>query len=116
LTPIPFRLLSISAGGLFAIQAGALLKRRLLFGAMRLDADAVRHLGVGQLLGRVIESEVVETAALEGGFLGVTAVIELALSGFVLGAGAGSWGLVLLLLGTASVTALLGVRYYRRRR
>jgi ATP-binding cassette subfamily B protein len=116
LTPIPFRLLSTSAGGLFAIQAGALLKRRLLFGAMRLDSDAVRHLGVGQLLGRVIESEVVETAALEGGFLGVTAVIELALAGVVLGAGAGSWGLVLLLLGTAGVTALLGLRYYRRRR
>jgi ATP-binding cassette, subfamily B, bacterial len=116
LTPIPFRLLSTSAGGLFAIQAGALLKRRLLFGAMRLDADAVRHLGVGQLLGRVIESEVVEAAALEGGSLGLTAVIELVLAGFVLSVGAGSWGLVLLLLGTAGVTALLGVRYYRRRR
>jgi ATP-binding cassette subfamily B protein len=116
LTPIPFRLLSTSAGGLFAIQAGALLKRRLLFGAMRLDSDAVRHLGAGQLLGRVIESEVVEAAALEGGFVGLTAVIELALSGFVLGAGAGSWGLVLLLLGTVGVTVLLCVRYYRRRR
>jgi ATP-binding cassette subfamily B protein len=116
LTPIPFRLLSTSAGGQFAIQAGALLKRRLLFGALRLDGDAVRHQGAGQLLGRVIESEVVEAAALEGGFVGLTAVVELALAGFVLGAGAGGWGLVLLLLGTAGVTALLGVRYYRRRR
>jgi ATP-binding cassette subfamily B protein len=116
LTPLPFRLLSTSAGGLFAIQAGALLKRRLLFGAMRLDPDAVRHLGAGQLLGRVIESEVVEAAALEGGFAGLTAVVELALAGFVLGAGAGSWGLVLLLLGAAGVTAVLGLRYYHRRR
>jgi ATP-binding cassette subfamily B protein len=116
LTPIPFRMLSTSAGGLFAIQAGALLKRRLLFGAMRLDPDAVRHLGAGQLLGRVIESEVVEAAALEGGFAGLTAVVELALAGFVLGAGSGGWGLVLLLLGAAGVTAVLGLRYYHRRR
>jgi ATP-binding cassette subfamily B protein len=116
LTPIPFHLLSTWSAGLFSIQAGALLKRRLLFGALRLDSDAVRHLGAGQLLGRVIESEVVEATALEGGFLGLTAVIELALAGFVLGAGAGSWGLVLLLLGTVGVTALLGLRYYRRRR
>jgi ATP-binding cassette subfamily B protein len=116
LTPIPFHLLSTWAAGQFSIHAGALLKRRLLFGALRLDSDAVRHLGAGQLLGRVIESEVVEATALEGGFLGVTAVIELALAGCVLGAGAGSWGLVLLLLGTVGVTALLGLRFYRRRR
>jgi ATP-binding cassette subfamily B protein len=116
LTPVPFRLLSTSAGGIFAIQAGALLKRRLLLGAMRLDVDSIRHLGAGQLLGRVIESEVVEAAALEGGFVGLTAVIELALAGFVLGAEAGSWVLALLLLGTVCVTAVLSLRYYRRRR
>src|SRR5262249_6540841 len=114
-TLIPFRLLTTSAGGRLAIQAGALLKRRLLFGALRLEPDEIRHQGIGQLLGRVLEAEAVESLALAGGFLGLTAVLELALAGFILGAGAGSWVHVLLLLGTLLMTTWLGRRYYRRR-
>src|SRR5262249_13534720 len=83
-TLIPLRLLSTAAGGLLSIHGGAVLKRRLLVGALRMDPDEVRHLGVGQLLGRVIESEVVETMALTGGFLGLTAVLELGLAALVL--------------------------------
>jgi ATP-binding cassette subfamily B protein len=115
LTIIPFRLLTTAAGGLLSIRMGAILKRRLLGGALKLEPDEVRHLGVGGLLGRVIESEVVESMALAGGFLAVTAVIELACAGFVLGAGAGGWVHVVLLLGTALVAGLLGLGYYRRR-
>jgi ATP-binding cassette subfamily B protein len=115
-TLIPCRLLTTSAGGRLAIQAGALLKRRLLFGALRLEPDEIRHLGVGQLLGRTLESGAVESAALTGGLLGLTAVIELILAGFVLGAGAGSWSHVGLLLGTAFAASWLGLRYYRQQR
>jgi ATP-binding cassette subfamily B protein len=116
LSLIPCRLLATSAGGRLAIQAGAILKRRLLFGALRLEPDEIRHLGVGQLLGRTLEAGAVESAALTGGLLGLTAVIELTLAGFVLGAGGGSWGHVVLLLGTTVVASWLGLRYYRQQR
>ena len=42
-------------GRLFALDAGRLLKRRLLAGALRSRPDAMRQQGVGHLLGRVIE-------------------------------------------------------------
>jgi ATP-binding cassette subfamily B protein len=116
LTLLPFRLLATAAGASLSIRAGALLKRRLLDGALRLETDDVRHLGVGQLLGCVIESEAVESLALTGGFLGLTAAVELVVAGLVLGAGAGGWPHALVLAGTVLATLLLVRRYYRRRR
>src|SRR5207253_7791108 len=90
---------------------GALLKQRLFFGALRMEADSIRHQGAGQLLGRVIESEAVEALALSGGFLALVAVIELVISLFVLGRGAG--GLVQsALLAAWLVAAGLIVRKY----
>jgi ATP-binding cassette subfamily B protein len=115
-TVIPFRLLTTFAGGRLSISAGTVLKRRLLFGALQMDPDEVRHLGIGQLLGRVIESEVVESMAITGGFVGLTAVVELVLAGFVLSAGAGGGVHVAMLAGLVLATFLLGRRYYRRRR
>ena len=51
--------------------------------------EEIRHQGAGQFLGRVIESQAVESLALSGGFLALVAVIELAISAIVLGVGAG---------------------------
>jgi ATP-binding cassette subfamily B protein len=116
LASLPLRLLGTAAGGRLAIRAGAVLKTRLLVGALRLGPDEVRHLGAGQLLGRVIESEVVETMAIAGGFLGVTAAIDLLLAGWVLGAGAGSWVHIVLLAVTALGALVLARGYYCRRR
>lgn len=65
---------------LFAVSVGGLLKRRLLDGALRLDLGATRAKGVGQLLGRAIESEGVESLLLGGGLQGVTAVLELVMA------------------------------------
>lgn len=114
-TLIPFRLLALAAEGLVSLRAGAVLKRQLLNGALRLGPDEVRHLGVGALLGQVIESEVVESTALAGGFLAIHAVIEVVLAGFVLGIGAGSLIHLALLLAWAGLAALLGRSYYRSR-
>jgi ATP-binding cassette subfamily B protein len=116
LTLIPFRLVSSAAEGLVALRAGAVLKRQLLRGALRLDPDEVRHMGVGALLGRVIESEAVEATALGGGFQAVRAAIELFLAGVVLGLGAGGLVHVGLLVGCVALAAVLGQRYYRCRR
>ena len=52
-------------------SAGALLKQRLLAGAFRLEPEEIRREGAGQLLGRVIEAEAVESLALGGGLHGV---------------------------------------------
>ena len=91
------------------------LKRRLLAGAFRLEPEEVRRWGVGQLLGRVIESDAVESLAVAGGFLALSAIVELLLTAAVLGWGAGSWLHVLLLLGAAGVAAAAGAQYYRAR-
>ncbi len=84
LTLLPLRLLVSRAGGLFAIRAGALLKRRLLAGALRLDPDEIRHLGLGRLLGCTLEADQLEQMAVSGGFLGLTALVELGLAGAIL--------------------------------
>jgi ATP-binding cassette subfamily B protein len=66
-------------------------KTRLLAGALRLEPEEIRHQGCGQLLGRVLEAEAVESLALSGGFLGLIAIIELVVATVVLQLGAGGW-------------------------
>ncbi|MDQ3011909.1 MAG: ABC transporter ATP-binding protein/permease [Acidobacteriota bacterium] len=116
LTAVPFRLLAVWAQGRFAIGAGSLLKQRLLFGALRLKPEEIRNEGAGQMLGRVIESNAVESLTLSGGFLGVVAVIELIAAALVLGVGAGGWLHVLLLVGWVGLAVVLGWVHFRRRR
>lgn len=116
LTLVPLRVLITWLQGLIAIGAGALLKQRLFFGALRLEPDSIRHQGAGQLLGRVIETEAVEALALSGGFLGLVALIELAIAIPILGAGAGGALQAVLLLAWIAVAAAIGRQYYRRNR
>lgn len=116
LTLVPFLLLTTWLQGLLAISGGVLLKQRLLCGALRLQPEEVRRQGVGQFLGRVIESEAVESLALSGGFLAMVAAIELAISAVVLGVGAGGVLHVFLLLGWITITLLLSWRYFEHRR
>ncbi|MHC4461860.1 MAG: ATP-binding cassette domain-containing protein [Planctomycetota bacterium] len=116
ITLIPFRILVTYIGGLLGVRGGALLKRLLLFRALKLEPDQVRRQGPGQLLGRVLEAEVLDSMALTGGFLSFTAVIELLLAGVVLGCGAGGVGHILLLVVAVLAALLLGRRHYRRRR
>jgi ATP-binding cassette subfamily B protein len=115
LTLIPLRLLATWSQGLLALGAGGLLKQRLLYGALRLKPEEIRHQGVGQLLGRVLESEAVEALALSGGFLGLVAGIECAMAAAILGLGAGGWFHALLLLGWVAFALCLGWHYFRRR-
>lgn len=80
------------AGG--AVQAGLglvtarLLKSRLLAGALRMDVDALRSQGVGALLGRVIESQALESMVVGGGLGTLVALVELAFAAGVLALGA----------------------------
>ncbi|MCP4655729.1 MAG: ABC transporter ATP-binding protein [bacterium] len=112
---IPTRLLSIWAQAKLTVGTGSLLKRRLLYGTLRMEPEEIRHQGAGQLLGRVIEAESLELNVLQGGFLASVALIELFLSGFVLSRGAGGWPHALILLLWWLGLLLLGWRYFRRR-
>lgn len=100
-----------------AEAAGLALSKELLVQERRkLQPEEIRDQGVGLLLGRVLESEAVETLTLNGGFLTVVGLIEIAVSALLLTAGAGGVrhaGLLGLWL-----LAILGLsrHYYRERR
>jgi ATP-binding cassette, subfamily B, bacterial len=115
-TLVPFRLLATWSQGRLAIGAGGLLKQRLLYGALRLEPEEIRHQGAGQFLGRVLEAEAVEALALSGGFLGLVAGMEILIAAVVLKLGAGGGTHALLLLAWVALALLLGWRYYRQRR
>lgn len=116
LTLVPIRGLITWLQGLLSITVGGILKERLLCGALRMKPDEIRHQGAGQLLGRVIESEALESLALSGGFMALVSIIELALAAVVLGAGAGGVGHALLLVLWVGMTAGLGWRYFQEER
>jgi len=115
-TLIPFQLLALWYQGLFSVAAGGLLKRRLIEGALRLHPDEIRLRGSGHHMGRVIESEAVETLALRGGFLALMAVIDILLAALVLSLGAAPLLLVPILLVWMVVAIHLGRRFFVERK
>ncbi len=104
---VPCQVITTWCQGLFAIGVGAFLKRRLLYGALKLDPEEMRHCGIGSFLGQALEAEAVETLALSGGIAGLLAIIELAISGFVLGR------FSLLLVVWSAFALALGFRFLR---
>jgi ATP-binding cassette subfamily B protein len=114
LTLVPLRMLVTWLLGALAISVGGLLKRRLLAGVLRVAPEEMRHQGVGQLLGGVIEAEAVEALALNGGVLGLMAGVELGIAMALFGAVPGGSPLMLLLLGWGALTGLIGWRYLRQ--
>ncbi len=114
-TMIPARLLGSWSQGLFAIGFGGLLKQRLLFGALRMGQDEIRTQGTGQLLGRVIESDALESLALNGGFLSFISVFEILTASIVIASGAGGAWHALSMLAWIGLMLLLALNLYRRR-
>ncbi len=98
------------------LHVGRLLKQRLLAGALQMDLQAVRTLGVGRLLGRVIESQALESQAVSGAIGVGVAGLELAFAAWVLAQGAAPAMHGLLLLFWAGLAAALVVRQGRRSR
>jgi ATP-binding cassette subfamily B protein len=115
LTIVPFRLLSTWLQGVVSIGVAALLKRRLLYGALRLTPEEIRTQGVGQFLGRVLESEAVEAMALSGGFSALISAIELLAALFVLSWGSAGTALCLLLVAWVLLVGYLSYDFYVRR-
>jgi ATP-binding cassette subfamily B protein len=115
LTSIPFRLVAVRAAGELGLRLGALLKSRLLCGALLLEPEEIRHQGAGQLLGRVLESTAVETLAVGGGLSAAVATLELVVAAVILAAGAAGWLGALALVAWLALLALLARTYARRR-
>jgi ATP-binding cassette subfamily B protein len=86
---IPVQLIVNDAQSELSMRSGAVFKQRLLYGALRLEPEEIRHQGMGQFLGRVMESEAVEMLGLSGGFLALLSFIELFWAVFILAKGAG---------------------------
>jgi ATP-binding cassette, subfamily B, bacterial len=116
ITVIPLRMLEAWWQGLLAIDIGALLKQRLLYGALRLEPEETRHQGIGQLLGSVLESDAVENLALAGALVNVVGVVELFAAAVVLALGAGGLLHMAALVIWASASAYLARRYFLSRR
>ncbi len=115
LSVIPFRLLSTWCQGELAIRAGVILKQRLLTGCLHLAPESVRQQGSGQMLGKVIEAETIETLAVNGGLLSLVAGLELLILMLVVGLGGAGVGQVALLALWLGVALLLGRIYVRQR-
>jgi ATP-binding cassette, subfamily B, bacterial len=115
LTLVPFRVLSTWLQGVLAVNGGILFKQRLLFGALRLKPEEIRHKGVGQFLSEVMESEAVESLALSVGFQGLTAAIELIAAAFVFSQGMARGVELILLPAWVALTLLMGARYFHQR-
>ncbi len=112
-TQVPLRVLATWSAGMLAIGVGGALKQRLLAGALALAPEEIRHQGAGQLLGRVIQSEVVESLGMRGGVLILFAVIELSVAFWVVGQGAGGGGHMALLAGWVCLAAATVAHYVR---
>ena len=110
-TQIPLGMATTWFQGRFAIGASALLKRRMLQGALRLSPEETRSEGVGGFIARVNEAEAVESLALGGGLSGLLALFELGLAGWVLSMGAGGALHVGLLLGGLGLTVAMAAFY-----
>lgn len=113
---IPFRLLATWVQGTFAVAVGGILKQRLLAATLRLDPARVRGLGMGDFVGRVIESEAIESLALGGGIAAVTAILELVAAALVLAFAPGGALLAALLCAWTALLLAAGMWCYARRR
>jgi len=114
LTVVPWRMVGSWFGATFSLDTSRILKSRLLAGALRMDPEAVTRQGVGRLLGRVMESQALESLVVSGGLSVVVSILELIFAAVILASGAaGPAHLALLALFTAAALAL-SWRYYRR--
>ena len=112
-TLVAVRLVSSWAAGRLAIDVGETLRERLLHGLLALDTEPIRAEGIGQLLGRVVETEALESLALGGGLIAAAGAFELAAGAVILGFGLAAGSHLVLLLVWAAVAIALGARAAR---
>jgi ATP-binding cassette subfamily B protein len=110
---VAVRLCAGWAAGRLAIDGGEVLRARLMIGLLGLDTEPLRAEGIGQLLGRVMETEAVEALALGGGLLALASVFELSTGVVVLALGAAGARHLALLSVAIGAAFLLAARFWR---
>ncbi len=89
------------------------IKQWLIYNALKLDPDKVRHQGAGQFLGCIMASGTMEDRIGSSSVMILVCVVELSMITVLLALGAGGWLHAGLLVGWTAVTFLIGWRYYR---
>jgi len=115
-TMIPLQTLGGWWSATLALDAGRLLKARLLAGALRMSADSVKRQGVGQLLSRVVESQALESLSLNGGMSLLRSLLQLGFAAWILGQGVAPGTHLLLLAGWTLLAVALSWNYFRKLR
>ena len=115
-TMIPLQTVGGWWSATLALDAGRLLKARLLAGAMRMSSDSIKRQGVGQLLSRVVESQALESLSLNGGMALLRSVLALGFAAWILGQGVAPATHLLLLGGWTLLAVALSWNFFRKLR
>jgi ATP-binding cassette subfamily B protein len=110
LTAIPFLWLKTWVDKLLAIELGLFLKKRLLYGVLRLNPEEVQLQGEGQFLGWVMDSERLEETNVRSLPMVLGAIVSLLFTAIILTLGAGGLFHGLLLLAWLAFAALISWR------
>lgn len=98
-TAIPFSLLATWAQINITLNLSRFARLRLLQGILKLNPATIRHLGAGQFLERVMQTESFQTLLLGGGFGVINALIQIGAAAVILPLGIGGlWHSLLLAL------------------
>lgn len=107
LTVLPLKSLVAWLQGKLGVTVGLLLKRRMLYGALRYDINALRQQSIGDLLGRVMESEQLQGVALSAALGTVLSIVNCAVALGVLSFAPGGGRFILSYLLVMLVTVFL---------
>ncbi len=115
-TMIPLGTLGSWWSATLALDAGRLLKARLLAGALRMSADSIKRQGVGQLLSRVVESQALESLSFNGGMSLLRSVLALGFAAWILSQGVAPATHLLMLGGWTLLAVAFSWNYFRKLR
>jgi hypothetical protein len=114
-TAVPLWTLARRFEGVIAIGLGALIKRRVLAGALAGDVDGARGRGMGRTLSEMLEAQAIEQIGPAGGLQVVLATLELAAAACALAFGAtAAWGVAVLVAFWLLAVALMREHLGRR--
>lgn len=115
-TMIPLQTIGGWWSATLALDAGRLLKARLLAGALRMSSDSIKRQGVGQLLSRVVESQALESLSLNGGVSLLRSLLALVFAAWILGQGVAPITHLVLLGGWTLLAVALSFNFFRKLR
>jgi ATP-binding cassette subfamily B protein len=114
LTSVPLSLFANWAQINITLNLSRLARTRLLRGILNLHPSAIRHLGAGQFLERVMQTESLQALLVGGGFGIITALVQIGTALVILRLGVGGLWHSLLLVAWLLVTVGLSLWYARR--